>query len=79
MIFWSDSEYISMMKCSQGPGCMTGLSHLKKAEQRLKYSKIAPSAGKVMVSVFWDTQGVLLIPAFSDGTNHKRSLLIEDF
>jgi hypothetical protein len=38
---------------------MTKVSYLKKAEERLKHVKTAPSAGKVMASDFWDCQGVL--------------------
>jgi hypothetical protein len=34
--FRGDSEHSSVMKRSQGRRCMTGVSHLKKAEQRLK-------------------------------------------
>jgi hypothetical protein len=55
------TEHISVTKLSQGPRSMTGVSRLKTAEQRLKYSKIAPSAGNVKVSVFWDSHDVLFI------------------
>jgi hypothetical protein len=34
--FLHDSEHSSVMKRSQGPRCMTGVSHLKKARQGLK-------------------------------------------
>jgi hypothetical protein len=37
--FWWDSEHSSVMKRSQGHRCMSGVSHLKKAEQRLKTCK----------------------------------------
>jgi hypothetical protein len=40
---------------------MTGVSRLKKAEQRLNYAKTTFSAGKVMISVFWKYQGILFI------------------
>jgi len=59
--FWWDSDYSSVMKHSQGLRCMTGLSHLKMAEQRLKHAKTTPCAGKVMANIFWDSQGTLFI------------------
>jgi hypothetical protein len=40
---------------------MTGISRLKKIEQRLKLAKTAPSAVKVAASVFWESQSVLFI------------------
>jgi len=47
---------------SQGPRCVTGVSHLNKAEERLEtYGKTTPSAGKVTASEFRDSQCVLFV------------------
>jgi hypothetical protein len=46
---------------------MTGISNLKKPEQRLKTTH---SARKVMASVFWDSQAVL----FTDFLIEQRTI-----
>jgi hypothetical protein len=40
---------------------MTGVSHLKKAEQRLKTYEDYTFCRKVTAKVFWDSQGILFI------------------
>jgi hypothetical protein len=52
LMFWRKSEHSSVMKHSQEPRCMTGLSHLKKTEQRLKICEDYAFRRKVFVIFF---------------------------
>jgi len=74
--FWKDPEHNSVIKRSQRPKFMSGVSHLKKAEKRLKtcedHTFCRESYGQSLFLEFsW-----CLIHEFSDKlTNHQLSFL----
>jgi len=76
LTFWTDSEHSSMMKRSQGLRCMTAVSHLKKAKQRLKTCENYTFCRESYGQFFRTLKG--FIHRFSDTiTNHQRSLSFE--
>jgi hypothetical protein len=61
LIFWRGAVHSSAMKCSQGPRCMTGVSHLKKDEQLLKTQRLHLLRGKLRPALFRDSKDILFI------------------
>jgi hypothetical protein len=59
--FWRDSEHSLVTERSQGPGCITGVSNLKKAEHKLKTWEEYTFCRERYGRKFWETQGILFI------------------
>jgi hypothetical protein len=44
-----------------------------------KKTRLVPSAGKVMASVFWDAEDILFVDYLQKGKNNNRGILFQSF
>ena len=49
---------------------------LHSGSPRPKKFRVQKSAGKVLVSIFWDQEGILLIDYLPKGPNYQRAVLL---